>query len=125
MARILVIDDEEMVRNLLHQALTREGHEVRTAANGAEGIALHEQSPADLIITDIFMPEREGIETMTHFQIRHPKVTLFAMSGDHHRWGVNVLEVAQRFGALRTFKKPLNLQEVSQAVKAVLGRKSP
>src|SRR5258708_25778231 len=80
MARILVIDDEEDSRALVSQALESDGHEVIPATDGAQGLALQRQLPADLVITDIFMPEAHGIETIHELKKDFPRLKVIAMS---------------------------------------------
>src|SRR5262249_15356741 len=77
---ILVIDDEEPVRTVLRQMLEKEGYNVEEAADGAVGLSLLQDHPIDLIITDLFMPEKEGIETMREVRRSFPQVKIIAMS---------------------------------------------
>ena len=81
MARILLIDDDPMVMRTVRKMLEHAGHEVVEARNGREGEAAYDRAPADLVITDILMPEQEGIETIINLRRRHPAVRLLAMSG--------------------------------------------
>ena len=120
MARILIIDDEDQARNMLHQALERAGYEVVIARDGSEGIELFRSAPTDLIITDILMPEKEGLEIIMDLRREFPDVKIIAMSGGGHMGYLNFLEVAKRLGAQRTLQKPFGLQEVFQAVQELL-----
>lgn len=120
MARILIIDDEDQARNMLLQALEREGHEVVAARDGNEGLQLYHTTLADLIITDILMPEKEGLETIMELRREFPDVKIIAMSGGGHKGNLNFLQVAKRLGAQRTLQKPFHLQEVIQLVAEVL-----
>ncbi len=120
MARILIIDDEDQARNMLHQALERAGYEVVIARDGSEGIELFRSAPTDLIITDILMPEKEGLEIIMDLRREFPDVKIIAMSGGGHMGNLNFLEVAKRLGAQRTLQKPFGLQEVFQAVQELL-----
>ena len=81
MARILVIDDEPDVRALVEQTLKPAGHEVVPAADGREGVDSYCAKPADLVITDIYMPNQEGLETIVELRRRFPGVAIIAMSG--------------------------------------------
>ncbi|MCH8809524.1 MAG: response regulator, partial [Proteobacteria bacterium] len=81
MARILIIDDEDELRSMLRQMLEQAGHEVTEAVNGAEGIRLYEQDRPDLIITDIIMPEKEGVETIIALRRADPDLPIIAISG--------------------------------------------
>ena len=81
MSHILVIDDDIDLRVIMQEALQAEGYEVSVAADGAQGIALQQKQPASLLITDIFMPNKEGIETIRDFRKEFPNVPIIAMSG--------------------------------------------
>ena len=81
MARILVVDDEEGIRTLLRNILVREGHHVTTAADGVEALQVVDTQPVDLVITDLIMPEKEGVETISELRKRFPAVKIIAMSG--------------------------------------------
>ena len=124
MARVLVIDDETQVRNMLRQMLERAGYEVEEAANGAVGVGLYRQTPADLIITDILMPEKDGIETILALRKTHPEVKIIAISGGGRTEKLEILLAAESFGALRTLAKPFERQELLEAVRTVLAYKS-
>ena len=120
MARILIIDDEDQSRDMLCQALTRAGYEVLTARDGSEGIALCRTVRADLIITDILMPGKEGLETIMELRRDFPRIKIIAMSGGGRTGNLNFLDIAERLGAQRTLQKPFHLQEVLQCVQALL-----
>ena len=81
MARILIIDDEEKFRKMLRQMLERAGHEVVEAPDGKEGVKLYREKLTDLIITDIFMPEKEGIQTIKELKRDFPEAKIIAISG--------------------------------------------
>jgi CheY-like chemotaxis protein len=119
--RILVIDDEEPVRTVLRQMLEKESYEVKEAANGAVGMSLLRNHPIDLVITDLFMPEKEGIETMIEMRKNFPQVKLIAMSGGGRMGKLDLLPMAESFGAQRTLAKPFERKELLEAVREVLG----
>ena len=121
MARILIIDDEPQMRAMLRQMLERAGYEVMDAPDGDEGIRLYRQDQADLIIMDILMPEKEGLETIMELRNDFPDVKIFAVSGGGRRGKLNYLSYASDFGALRTFTKPFEREELLRAVEEVLG----
>ena len=121
MARILVIDDEELVRFTLRQILQKAGHEVVEATNGKNGIEVFKQSPVDLIITDIIMPQKEGIETIVELRRDYPDVGIIAISGGGRTRTTNYLELAQTFGARHILRKPFGRHELLDAVQDVLG----
>jgi DNA-binding response OmpR family regulator len=122
MARILVIDDEAPVRNMLRQMLEKEGYEVVEAPDGAIGMRLFHEQSIDLIITDILMPEKEGIETILELRKSAPQVKIIAISGGGRTVKLDVLPIAQSFGAARTLAKPFERRELLEAVRAVLAQ---
>ncbi len=107
MARILVIDDDTQLRGLMRRILERAGHEVHEASNGRIGLELQRQINADLIITDIFMPEMEGTEFIMVIRAEFPHVEVIAMSGGGNVGDVDILELAKNLGAARAFHKPI------------------
>lgn len=117
MARILIIDDDAQVLDMLRQTLEREGHEVMDASNGNEGIRLYRECPADLIITDIVMPEKEGIETIMELKRDFPDVKIIAISGGGRIDPEEYLRMAKGLGALRTFAKPVEREKLLGAVR--------
>jgi DNA-binding response OmpR family regulator len=119
-ARILIIDDEDQPRRMLYQALTRAGYEVVEARDGNEGLARFREAPADLIITDILMPEKEGLETIIDLRREFPNVKIVAMSGGGRTGSLNFLDIARRLGAQCTLPKPFGLQDMLKAVRELL-----
>ena len=118
--RILVIDDDVQVLNVLHSALVREGYEVLKASNGKEGMKLYREDPVDLIITDLIMPEKEGIETIRELTAELPKVKIIAISGGGRIGPADYLHMAKMLGAKRTLAKPIERDELVRTVKEVL-----
>src|SRR5437763_15450494 len=84
MARVLVIDDHTEIRELLRLTLQAAGYDVVVAPNGREGLEIHRERPAELVITDIFMPEQEGLETIQELRRQSPRPKIIAMSGGGH-----------------------------------------
>ena len=121
MPRILIIDDELQIRKMLRQMFEREGFEVVTAANGREGVKAFRADPADLIITDLIMPEKEGIEIIFELRREFPQVKIIAMSGGGRTAPEGYLKIAEKAGALHTFSKPLERSDMLQAVREILG----
>jgi two-component system response regulator (stage 0 sporulation protein F) len=115
MATILVIDDQEPIRSLLRAALEGDGHEVLEASNGRLGLKQYRERSADLIITDIVMPEMNGLEMMLELTRSFPDVKVIAMSGGLEREGG--LNAAKLLGARQTFQKPLDIRELLDAVR--------
>ena len=121
MKRILVIDDDDQVRSLLRDMLELAGYQVVDAPNGKAGARLYRQSPTDLVITDIFMPEKEGLETIRELRQDFPEVKIIAISGGGRMGDFAYLPAAEKFGALRTFVKPFDLHQLLSAVRELLG----
>jgi DNA-binding response OmpR family regulator len=121
MPLILVIDDEVHIRTLLREMLERSGYEVMDAPDGAAGIRLYRENPADLVITDIIMPKKEGLETITDLRIEFPEVKIIAMSGGGTVGPESYLQIAEGFGALRIFAKPFKMNELLAAIQELLG----
>lgn len=122
MARILVIDDAASVRELLDQMLQLSGHEVVVAANGKEGLDQLRRHAVELVITDLFMPEKEGLETIRELRRDFPNLPIIAMSGEPGM--PSLLGIAKRFGALKTVEKPFDRTEMMAAVEEALRTKS-
>ncbi len=121
MARILIIDDEIQIRNMLRQTFENEGFEVVEASDGEEGVKLFHQKKPDVVITDIVMPEKEGLSTIMELCREHPAVKIIAMSGGSRYFDPeNYLFGAKEFGAFRSFTKPFDRNEMLKAVQEVL-----
>ncbi len=120
MKRILIIDDEEPLRRMLRQMLERNGFIVTEASNGAVGLKMHGKEPFDLIITDIFMPEKEGLETIREFRREFPSVKIIAMSGGGKTGELSYLSLATALGASRALAKPFERAQLLAAVTDLL-----
>jgi DNA-binding NtrC family response regulator len=119
MARILLIEDDIQLQKLLYRMLEREGHDVRQACNGEQGINWFHETPADLVITDIIMPEKTGLDVITELKRDYPDVKIIAMSGGA-RAGTKLLNMAQTLGAHKTLKKPFTRETLIAAIQEVL-----
>lgn len=119
-ARILVIDDEELVRQTLRLGLESAGHEVAEARNGEDGLLALEKSPADLVITDIIMPEKEGIEMIVELRRRHPRTAILAISGGSRTGNIDFLRMARKLGATASLSKPFTNRQLLEAVDSCL-----
>jgi DNA-binding NtrC family response regulator len=115
MATILVIDDQEPIRALLRIALEGAGHEVREASNGRRGLERYRERAADLIITDLLMPEMTGLELLLELTRTFLNVKVIAISGALE--GEGELNVAKLLGARQTFHKPLDMEQLLSAVR--------
>jgi len=120
MARILVIDDDVLVLDMLYESLTREGYDVLRASNGEEGLRLYRKEPVDLIITDLFMPEKEGIETIIELRQDFPDVKIIAISGGGRIGTKDYLQMAKIFGVQRTFAKPVAREQLLDAIRVLI-----
>jgi len=123
MARILVIDDDPDMRAMLEQTLKAAGHEVVLAGDGREGMERHRTSPADLVITDLFMPIQDGMETIRELRSGFPEVAIIAMSGRTDTGAM--LSIAQHVADVGLLHKPLLTDELMAAVAKALGGRSP
>jgi DNA-binding NtrC family response regulator len=121
MKRVLVIDDDDQIRSLLREMLELVGYVVVDAPDGKSGARLFRKQPTDLVITDIFMPEQEGLETIRELRRDYPEVKIIAISGGGATGHLAYLPAAEKFGALRTFSKPFDLHEMLDAVRELLG----
>ncbi len=117
MARILVIDDEPQIRSMLRLMLERDGYEVVEAPDGIEGIRAYRQKPADLIITDLIMPNKDGIGMIIELQKEFPDVKIIAMSGGGLNKPDGYLKGAKKLGAAYTLTKPIDREKMLRAVK--------
>jgi len=120
MAKILVIDDEEMVRLTIRRTLEKLGHEVEEAENGRIGLEMQKANPADVIITDIIMPEQEGVETIIHLIKENPDTKIIAVSGGGRIGATDYLAHAKKYGAARVFEKPFDRKELAAAVEELV-----
>jgi len=116
MAKILVVDDEFQMRRLLRLALERHGHTVDEAADGSEALRRFAERQPDLVITDLVMPEKEGIETIQALRRKCPAIPIIAISGGGRVGPENYLSMAGQMGANRSFAKPFSLEEILTAV---------
>lgn len=120
MSRILLVDDQVEFLSVQRQLLENAGHTVVTATDGFKALAAVETTEFDLVITDIIMPGKEGLETIMELLRRHPLLKVIAMSGGGSVGAWNYLELAEKFGALCTLEKPFNEAKLLAAVDMVL-----
>lgn len=117
---VLVIDDDETIRVLLRAILEREGYRVVDAPDGAKGIRRYEESPTDLVITDLIMPGKEGIETIRDLRKEFPHVKIIAVSGGGRIGPESYLKMAKGVGALRTLSKPFDRLVLLKTIQEVM-----
>lgn len=120
MNKILLIEDDYAVRMSLRMMLEDEGFEVEEAENGELGVEQFKQNPADLVITDLFMPKKEGIETIAELRQEYPDVKIVAISGGGKHIPGGFLVFAKKLGAVHTFEKPIDKDELVQVVTTLL-----
>ena len=121
MARVLVIDDNPDIRALLREAFELHGYDVEVAHNGRVGLRLMHEHRVDVVITDIFMPEQDGIETILELRRDFPSVKIIAMSGGGTTGNLTYLPAAQQLGAVHSVSKPFDCLEVVATVRQLLG----
>ena len=121
MVKILVIEDDNSFRNVLVKMLEKAEFEVKQAENGTQALKHCETFKPDLVLTDIIMPDKEGLETIQELLTICPDLKIIAMSGGG-RFGPNsYLPLAEKFGAKKTLQKPFMRDELLSAIKEVLG----
>jgi len=118
---ILVIDDDEDVRSCIRNILEHSGYSVLEAENGKVGIDICSHNPVDLVIVDLFMPEKEGIETIIELRKEYADFKILAISGGIPGYGPDhFLHIAQKLGADGTLDKPFNMQQLLSKVEMLL-----
>lgn len=120
MARILLVDDEPSVRTLFGEVLALDHHEVTTAADGAAALALLSHGAFDLVVTDVVMPGKEGVEFIREMQRSRPDLPIIAMSGGGRGSAADYLQLASLLGARKTLTKPFSARDLLDAVTEVL-----
>jgi CheY-like chemotaxis protein len=120
LAAILVIEDDDVLRRLLRRALERDGHVVHEAGEGAEGVALYRRTRCDVVITDLFMPGQDGIETIQQLREENDGVRIIAISGGASSGDMGPLADARLFGADIALPKPFPIASLSRAVGVLL-----
>lgn len=120
MSAILVIDDDASVREVVSEMLRLEGHEVTIAENGRDAIPLLSAHEFDLVITDLIMPEKEGIETISEIRRTDRRIPIVAISGGGRLGPGDYLETARYIGADATLAKPFARQELLATIEALL-----
>ena len=119
--RVLVIDDDEQIRVLLQQMMEWAGFDVMVAENGKVAMQMHSAQPADLVITDLIMPEQEGLETISRLKKESAGIKIIAISGGGRIGPEAYLPAALELGADKVFSKPFDVQEIVSTVKELLG----
>jgi len=123
MHRIMVIDDEAMIRESLKKILESKGYQVRVACDGNEASIMFDEEAPDLVITDILMPEKDGVEVILELRRKFLNIKILAISGGGRINAINHLEVVKHLGADATLPKPFTadqlLSEVSRLISSI------
>jgi CheY-like chemotaxis protein len=120
MSRILLIDDDDAVRTMLRLTLTEFGHAVTEARDGVQGLALFSAGEIDLVITDIVMPGKEGIEVINELRLLDPALKIIAISGGGRVGPMDYLRIASFLGAAKVLAKPFSNEELLAALNELL-----
>jgi DNA-binding NtrC family response regulator len=117
---IILIEDHSGTREAIRTSLASAGHRVSVGGNGAEGLAMHAANPADLIITDIVMPDSDGLKLIGDLRRRRDNVKILAISGGGIVSGKDYLRIAMSLGATATMEKPFEADALLLAVRTAL-----
>ena len=121
MPSVLVVDDEDQIRQLIRETLEQSGYEVEEASNGKQGLERYRAKPADLVIMDILMPDQDGLESIMTLRREFPASRVIAITGGSDMIGIlNFLDVAKMLGARRTLQKPFDMQTLLDAAQSEL-----
>lgn len=121
MSFLLVVDDDDQVRRLVREMLVHAGHVVAEARDGEDALSQCQDESFDLVIMDIFMPKKEGLEAIKQLRQEFPAIKVLAMSGGVAKFQVDVLGMAKKFGAHQTITKPFDIDTFLKTVHEVLG----
>lgn len=127
MYHILVVDDDAIMRDMIRSYLEAAGHDVIEASNGRDALAKHRLKPADIAVVDIFMPTKDGIETILELRRTPPCPRILAISGGGEIGGLEYLSYAKVLGADGTLAKPFGREDLLRAIASVVpdGRPAP
>ncbi|MEO5864397.1 MAG: response regulator [Nitrospiraceae bacterium] len=120
MPSILIIDDDDSLRDSLRRTLHKEGYTIMEASEGGRGLKQLERQPVDVILLDMFMPDKDGLETIGVLRRTHPGIRIIAMSGGGFKGTVDVLHVAKKLGVRRTLAKPFTREQLFDALREEL-----
>ena len=121
MKKVLIIEDDQHILMMVKRMLEHFGFEIRLASNGQYGLELYKKINADLVITDIIMPEKEGLELIREMRRINPDLKIIAMSGGGKLSADNYLETAKIFGATKILQKPFTKKQLVSAVQSIFG----
>lgn len=121
MPSVLVVDDEDQIRQLIRETLEQAGYDVQEASNGKQGLERYRAKPTDLVIMDILMPDQDGLESIMTLRREFPASRVIAITGGSDMIGIlNFLDVAKMLGARRTLQKPFDMQTLLDAAQSEL-----
>lgn len=121
MPSVLVVDDEDQIRQLIRETLEQAGYDVQEASDGKKGLERYRAKPADLVIMDILMPDQDGLESIMTLRREFPTSRVIAITGGSDMIGIlNFLDVAKMLGARRTLQKPFDMQTLLDAAQSEL-----
>ena len=121
MKRILIIDDDEKIRVVFERFLKGKGYAVDCAADGREGLRLMDAAPPDLVVTDIMMPNTDGLEVVLSMREKHADIPIIAISGGMHAMPMDFLPLVKKFGARKVFYKPVELEDLLGGIQELIG----
>jgi len=121
-AKILIVDDEAPMRFVIQHLLTAEGYDVTTASDGRAALELASREHFDLVMTDLIMPLKDGIETILQLRVSQPDIKIIAMSGGWNGGGQSYLRLAGKLGASQTLSKPFDKATLLDAIEREIGR---
>ncbi len=121
MRQILLVDDDDLFRKMLALMLTKMGYNVVEARNGREAVNLHRHLLPDLVLMDLIMPEKEGIETIEELRRAYPAIKIIAISGGGLGRATDYLRIAKLMGADRVLAKPFSNEAIAAALNDLLG----
>ena len=125
MAHILLVEDDQLVSETLASVMMSSGHTVVKASNGIEGLKRFAEHAFDLVVTDIIMPDKEGIEMILDMRKHKPETKIIAISGGGRTGNVEFLNMAASVGAMATLKKPISLAKFRNVLTETLSQSPP
>ena len=128
MARVLVIDDDSLLVQVITRTLETRGYEVASATDGEAGMRMFQQSSYDVVLCDLVMPRQEGLQTIQQLRGSSPNVAIVAISGGLSMGAaasIDILEIAGKFGADVTLRKPFQMSTVAEAIESAMARHRP
>lgn len=120
MAKILLVEDDDLVRDMLLQVLQRASHEVQSATNGEEASEMLKTSEPDIMVTDIIMPKKSGITLISEVKDKHPNMEIIAISGGGRLDPTGYLDLSESLGATVSFEKPIDKSALLMAIDLLL-----